>query len=116
MLNITEIQDTIKELENGKTTFETCGKLATLYTVLDHINQDDSIIKEYNDILPEYSKYVELKKQYELGTLDLNTLTNSLGRVVTEIKEFILTLYQGTDTGEERAIIEDAFNAPFLHI
>ena len=36
MLNIAEIENTIQELENGNTTFDSCIKLASLYIVREH--------------------------------------------------------------------------------
>ena len=37
MLNLQEIENTIEELEQGATTFDTCLKLSALYIVRDHI-------------------------------------------------------------------------------
>lgn len=41
MLDMNEIETAIAELEANKTTFANCSKLATLYTVRDHMTGDD---------------------------------------------------------------------------
>ena len=42
MLNIKEIEEEIKKLENSETTYRNCEKLAILYIVKDHYNSKKS--------------------------------------------------------------------------
>ena len=58
-MNVSEITNTIIELENGDTTFASCEKLASLYIVRDHLSTDE-VITEYNDI-----PYQKLQKTIE---------------------------------------------------
>lgn len=39
-MNIGEIKNEIKRLENENTTYENCSKLAMLYSIVDHLGQD----------------------------------------------------------------------------
>ena len=114
MLNVGEIKDTISELQRQKTTFDTCHKLASLYIVLDHLDNntvqeqiEDKVVQEYSDILPSYKKYCEIKRNYQLGLLSDNQIQFSMKSVCLEIEEFILTLYSSTDTEIERSLIHD---------
>ena len=108
MLNLEEISNTITELENGNTTFDACIKLASLYIVRDHANHiDNSVIKEYQDILPQYHKFVEIKRAYQRGEMAENAVENSIKMVCAEIFELIQTLYSNTDMELERIAIKD---------
>lgn len=121
MLNIEEINNTIEQLENGSTTFDSCQKLASLYIVrncyLDSLSKvvsdkntnDLDVIKEYSDILPEYSRYCSIKRKYQLNELGKDVVLESLKCVCKEINEFIHTLYNSTDFSEERDIIISNF-------
>lgn len=66
-MDITEINRAIEELENGKTSFAACSKLADLYMVR------DGIVGRYNpnplnaDYYSEYSRASE-PKTTEIGT------------------------------------------------
>ena len=112
MLNIDEVNNTIIELENGDTTFDACIKLAALYTVKQHYkhSETDSVVSELSDILPQYRKYVNIKKRYQLGELAEIAVENQIKRVCKEISEFIHTLYSGTDMPIEREYIKDMLN------
>lgn len=105
-MDIAEINNTIAELENGETTFASCDKLASLYIVREHLNEDE-VINEYNDILPSYSEYCEYKRKYQLGEVTERCVELSMQKVCQEISEFIHTLYISIDTVEERKIISD---------
>ena len=101
------IADTIHELENGETTFENCYKLASLYVVRDHLEHallpvTDNVEDELQDILPQYRKYCETKKKFQLKETTKDEVIDSLHSVGQEIREFIQTLYSNTDTPEER--------------
>lgn len=110
-MNIQEIENTIMELENSNATFDSCEKLASLYVVRDHLLQNnksqdtDDIIKEYNDILPEYSNYCNLKRDFQFGKVDNKCVLKSLCNVCDEINEFIKILYDSVDIVEEKEIL-----------
>ena len=115
MLDIIEIENTIQELENADTTFDTCIKLSALYNVRDHLKDstqtmidtqnDDVVVRELSDVLPHYKKYVSVKQAYQLGTGNANTVEQSFSVVCREIQEFIFALYSGTDMQEERFLL-----------
>ncbi len=111
MINLKEINATIKALENGNTTFESCDKLASLYIVRQNfidpktvVNQahEDATTKEYLDILPQYRMYRATKKKYQMNELPDNAVKLAIKDVCKEIFEFIEMLYSGTDMEEER--------------
>lgn len=112
MLDLTEIKNTIEELENAPTTFANCQKLASLYIVLNHINtntqekqNEDTVIQEYSDILPAYTEFCKIKKQYQLNQTSIETVTTGIKDVCKEIYEFLQTLYNNSDIAEERHIL-----------
>lgn len=118
MLDIHDVDNTIRELENGETTFANCSKLADLYIVrkyyqtskemqeeYGHDYGDAKVKKELSDILPSYTEYGDLKKHYQMGEITEKPVLNSLTKVCNEIYEFIHTLYSSTDMEDERAII-----------
>lgn len=104
-MDISEINKTIQELENNDTTFENCRKLATLYVVRDNLTTDN-VEKELNDILPCYRRYIQIKREYQLGKATDYLLINGMAVVCNEIKEFIETLYNNTELLKERLKIE----------
>lgn len=106
-MNIQEINNTITELENGDTTFASCQKLASLYIVKEHLQNaenktDNIVVKEFNDILPMYSNYCSIKKQYQLNQVTEQAVHTAIQDVSREIKEFIQTLYANVDTEIEK--------------
>lgn len=115
VLNIDEINRTINTLENGDTTYDSCLKLASLYIVRQNINKRvneasrTSVEREYDDILPLYQNYVDIKYQYQLGQISSDVVISSMGSVCKEIREFIQTLYSCTDMNEERELIKQMF-------
>ena len=114
MLDLQEINDTIKELENASTTFDNCMKLANLYIVREHLNVDyrpstaddngieQAVVKEYSDILPAYTDFCKTKRRYQLNEIAMQPVLRQLHHVCSEIVEFIEGLYNNTDTPEER--------------
>ena len=109
-MDIYAIQGTIKELENGKTTLENIEYLAHLYTVRDALSNSVDVENEYNDILPAYSDYINIKKQYQMGSISEGAVIKALKCVCAEIIEFLLTLYSGTDMNKERKCLKDMIN------
>ncbi len=112
-MDITAIEDNIRKLENTATTVDNVRELAFLYIVHDHLkNQNlrvgsDIINDEFEDILPEYRKYVEIKRKYQLGELPEIEVKRSIKRVCKEVYEFIHTLYCCTDMPAERDCIDN---------
>lgn len=112
MLNLNDINETIKDLEtNASTTFDTCNKLASLYIVRNNMqNVVDDTEKELSDILPRYKSYCEIKKDYQLGRTTEQAVYKAMDEVGREIKEFIHILYSNTDTKAERQILKETIN------
>lgn len=105
-MDISEINNTIEELENGETTFSNCEKLSSLYIVREHLS-GDAVVNEYSDILPSYNDYCKYKRLYQLGEVTSRCVEIAMQKVCQEISEFITTLYISIDTSEERKIISD---------
>ena len=116
MLNMQEIENTIEELENGDTNFLNCQRLATLYIVRDRFKnalnelvngENDNVTNELSDILPQYQKYIDIKRRYQMGELPERSIEISIKSVCKEISEFIHTLYSCTDMQAERDCINE---------
>ena len=117
MLDMELINETISELENTVTTFDTCAKLSSLYIIKEYyrpasndvvnVPQDEVVRRELSDILPHYNMYVKLKTEYQTGQLDKEPVLQALRSVVNEIKEFTTMLYNSTDMPEERELLEE---------
>lgn len=108
MLNINDINATIRYYEKQGTNLDNCKILADLYTCKDYIDNHYSsdTDKEFNDILPCYKEYCEIKKEYQLGNTTKEKVVTSMELVCKEIKEFIRAIYSGTDMQEERDLLE----------
>ena len=107
-MDLREITDTIEELENGDTTFDSCIKLSALYNVRDKLKSDTE--KELNDILPQFRMYVAVKKKYQLRELSNEDLIFAMKSICRDIEEFITTLYNNTELKEERDLITMMLN------
>lgn len=113
MVNVDDVRATIQKLEDKPTSMQTCRDLAYLYVVLDHQkftepnNESDSVVTEYNDILPSYKKYCEAKRNFQLHSGTQDAVLLSLDLLCKEIKEFIATLYSNTDSQEERSKLKE---------
>lgn len=107
------IDDTIEELEQSDTNFANCDKLAMLYIIKDHYKKYppvlrglyDEVEEELNDIAPQYKKYCELKRKYQLNEISKEPVIQSMNLVCKEIEDFIRILYCNTDMKEERDLI-----------
>lgn len=104
-MNITDINRTILELENDSTTFENCYKLASLYIIRERYNRD-VVEQELDEILPQYIKYRDVKRKYQLGEISENAIERQIKVVCKEVTEFINTLYASTDMPAERNCIK----------
>lgn len=109
MRNIMDIKDinrTITELEDDSTTFENCNKLASLYIIKEFFNKN-AVEDELTDILPQYKKYTDIKRRYQLGEASEKTVEKQIKLVCKEVSEFIHFLYSSTDLPIEREIIKN---------
>ena len=107
MLNIDEINATIRQLEQSNTTFDTCSKLASLYIVRDKIGVDQNPVEqEVREILPQYERYCSVKRMFQMREIGEQAVFESMAIVCLEVEEFINTLYSSTDTDTERQIIK----------
>ena len=105
-MDIKIINEMIEELEDGDTTYANAADLASLYTVRDKLTQPiDGITKELNDILPAYTVYKEVKRNYQLNGIDKSKVIRQLEFVCKELKDFVGILYSSSDSPEEREII-----------
>ena len=106
------IIDNIEELENSNTTVENVKELASLYIVRTNYKNTNlpeyhnESTKELKDILPQYAKYMEIKREYQLGNVSAQAVRTAIRRVCKEIFEFINTLYSCTDMKDERDCIK----------
>ena len=109
MLNLEEINNTIEMLENGDTTYDTCIKLSALYNVREHLQSPvkTMVEQELDDILPAYTIYINVKKQYQQGLIPENTVILRLNQVCRELEDLFTTIYSGTDTPEERECLHN---------
>lgn len=114
-MNIEDINSTITKLESDETTFGNCEKLASLYIVREHYlkgqnEAGNDVQKEIQDILPQYHKYIEIKKRYQMGETSEKVVENAIKPLCKEILELVQTLYRCTDMPEERAYIKKMVN------
>lgn len=113
-MDLKEINDLIDDIESKETSLSNVRNLSALYTVKNHLvgsKTYNNVVKELNDILPSYLKYIETKRRYQLREIEETNVLLQLGNVCKEIKEFIQTLYSGTDTPEERKLIYNLIRA-----
>jgi hypothetical protein len=106
-MKLQDIEEAIKDFESRNPTANNVQELANLYTVRNNLANSCSnqVEKELHDILPQYSKYCEIKQKYQLHQLTEEAVISSLNKVCVEFKEFINTLYSCTDFYKERKII-----------
>lgn len=110
-MNLAEVNEAIKELQESSLTLSNVRNLSALINVrnyLQNVTQSvpDSLERELNDILPQYKNYCAVKRQYQLGQATDDLVVVSMRQVCKEVKEFLLILYQNTDTKIERNMIK----------
>lgn len=112
-MDINVILDNIDYLENSDTNADNVKELAMLYIVRDNLKNSNLALDtrkledEFEDILPSYRQYVEVKRKYQLGELPDTIVKNSIKIVCKEVYEFIRTLYCCTDMPAERRCIDE---------
>lgn len=108
------IDETISVLEQGETNFDTVSKLADLYIIKDKLAfnnlSSNSVKSEINDILPAYSRYINVKRLYQLNEINEGAVIKEIKNLCTEIQEFIEVLYSCTDMGKERKCIKSVID------
>ena len=109
MLDLEEISSAIKELENSQTTYDTCIKLAALYTVRNELTASDNnpVVVELKDILPQYREYCSVKRRYQMQEVPDTAVHSAMQYLCDEIVEFLHTLYSNSDTRLERSMLRD---------
>lgn len=108
-MNIDIINEMIDELEQSEPSLSNIRNLSALYNVKTHLlgtNKFDRTAKELSDILPSYLQYIETKQRYQLHEITDTLLYEALQNLCKEIKEFVQSLYSGTDTEKEREILQ----------
>ena len=110
-MNLAEVNDAIKELQESSLTLSNARNLSALINVRDYLQNvtqsvPDSLERELNDILPQYKEYCAVKRQYQLGRATEDLVIASMRLVCKEVKEFLLILYQNTDTQIERNMLK----------
>lgn len=108
-MNISTINDLIDELEQSDVSLSNVRNLSALYTVKDHLIGNvkfDNVLAELQDILPSYIKYIDVKRKFQLHEISEDTVYINMKELCREIKEFIQTLYSGTDTQTERDMLK----------
>ena len=108
-MDIRDINRTIQELKEDSTTFENCERLAHLYIVREHLFSNE-VKKEFDDILPQYIKYADMKRRYQMGEISEAAIEKQVKAVCKEVEEFIRTLYSSTDMPIEREYIKKMVN------
>lgn len=115
MIDLSEINSTIKKLEHGETTYSNCDKLAALYTVRDHMTSAAEVMDEISDklrnIIVLYTAYQEMKKKYHSREVSEQPVVVSMNQLCRDIKEFMVTLYKNTETDEERTQLKQMIKA-----
>lgn len=112
MINLREIQETIRELEDRDSSFQNCERLAALYTIIDHHKDVSSpVIQEYSEILPSYQLYCKVKRKHELNELNDEAVKVAAKTLCGEIKDFLMVLYGNTSTEMEREELRKMLNS-----
>jgi len=105
-MDIKIIKEAIKELEQSDTVVDNIQELASLYIVAQNMKQGlNPVVTELNEILPAYNKYIQVKRKYQLGEIAEDAVCINIRNVCQEIRDFMCTLYAGTDMGKERRYI-----------
>ena len=112
-MDINQINATIEQLQAGEATFDTCQKLASLYTVRDRLTncEQNSDVKPPTDILPGYMYYVENKRKYQLKEISADCLYSGMTLLCLEISDFIHGLYSSCDTEMEKIELKNVISS-----
>ena len=114
-MNLDILQNTIEELECSETTFFNCQNLAHLYIVREYykprhsslLTDTEQLTKELSDIFPQYRKYIDSKRNYQLHKISQEEVIYNMKILCKEIQEFIIMLYTNSDCTDERKFIKE---------
>lgn len=114
-MDIVEIENTIEELQNSDTTFGNCYKLASLYIVKEYLHKssEEVVVQEYDDILPAYHRYSEIRREYQLGMRNEESVVHAFAILCQEIEEFLGVLYVAIHSPEEKILMQNALDRVF---
>ncbi len=110
------IKETIKELENGKTNYDTCLKLSSLYILMDHMCNDDQTpvsesvqpnVRSAENIADKYQQY---KDQYERGEIVGSDMMNHLKELCANEKQILAKAYSLAETEPEKLEFKNMLN------
>ena len=109
-MNLAEVNEAIQELQESSLTLSNARNLSALLNVRDYLQNSaqsfpDNLEHELNDILPQYKNYCEVKRRYQLNQASDDDIVIAMRSVCKEVKEFLLILYQNTDTKIERIML-----------
>ena len=112
-MDIQIIQDNIDVLENSETSLENIQELALLYTVRNNFS-GDKVESELSDILPDYKKYLDAKRKFQMKETDDTPMVDYMKLLCKEIQDFVLLLYNNTHTRKERHYIEETLSYLYM--
>ena len=85
-MNLVEIENEIRGLEQGETTWANIQKLSWLYTVRDHINKEETMPDTHTvDVMPEYDS--------EFGHCACGVDVRALMGILSEHMDVVKILY-----------------------
>lgn len=114
-MDLLTIKEAINTLVESDTTPQNVAELASLYICKGELEKlkfapkfrvIDGVEEEWQDILPYYQQYKDVKKRYQLGQTNEGEIIQGIKKVCLELKEFIEALYSGTDMNKERLCIQ----------
>ena len=116
-MNIQEIYEEIEILENSDLTRQNALDLASLYVIkgeyeklkFDGITcvKSSDTETELNDILPSYERYVNSKRNYQLGMGNDDTVIEDFNLLCLEISEFLMSLHCSLTTVKEKKLFKN---------
>ena len=106
-MDIKTIEDNIQALESADTTVDNVAELASLYIVRDKLVDaiTTPITAEFQDILPEFLHYINVKTKFQRHEITEEAIISSLSILCKEIEQFLQMLYSSTDCYKERKLI-----------
>lgn len=95
-MNMRDVENTIYDLENGVTNFDTCNKLASLYIIRDHAQGSNSTPAT---VVTEPSKLISLDSEtdfaHAVNSMDSNDVMKIMDELMTTLQVVNPRLYNG---------------------
>lgn len=113
-MNITEINNMIKEIESSDASLSNVRNLASLYIVQGQMQgrlnsvmskSTDAVLTELYEVIPSYKQYVIAKRRRQLNEISEGAVLDALSRLGKETKDFIQSLYTATASENERILL-----------